>query len=183
MPVENLIGVENEGFKVLMTNFNHERFVIAAGTLRSCRRCYQEAIHYAIKRKTFGQRLIDHQVIRWKLAEMARQIEALQDAVEKAAFEMSEGTPQDKMGAQCALLKVQASKTYEYCAREASQIFGGSSLVREGQGKVVEALYRGVRGAAIPGGSEEVMLDYAMRDVLRQAARMEEGQTKSNSKL
>jgi hypothetical protein len=41
--------------------------------------------------------------------------------------------PDHKMGGQCALLKVQASKTLEYCAREASQIFGGSAVVREGQ--------------------------------------------------
>lgn len=55
-------------------------------------------------------------------------------------------------------MKVQASKVFEYCAREASQIFGGSSVVREGRGRVVERLYREVRAAAIPGGSEEILL-------------------------
>lgn len=56
-----------------------------------------------------------------------------------------------------------ASKTFEFCAREASQIFGGSSLVREGPGKMVERLYREVRASAIPGGSEEILLDLAAR--------------------
>ena len=58
---------------------------------------------------------------------------------------------------------MQGSRTFEYCAREASQIFGGSSYVREGRGAVVERLYREVRGTAIYGGSEEIMLDLAMK--------------------
>lgn len=58
-----------------------------------------------------------------------------------------------------ALLKVMASKTFELCAREASQIFGGASYVRSsGKGAVVERLYRDVRGTAIPGGSEEILM-------------------------
>ena len=72
------------------------------------------------------------------------------------------------LGSICALLKVNASKTFEYCAREAAQIFGGSSVVREGRGKVVERLYREVRGAAIPGGSEEILLDFAIRTAIAQ---------------
>ena len=80
------------------------------------------------------------------------------------AYQFANGMPDRKMGGPCALLKVQASKTFEYCAREASQIFGGASYVRgEGQGSTVERLYREVRGTAIPGGSEEIMLDLAMR--------------------
>ena len=67
-------------------------------------------------------------------------------------------------------LKVNASKTFEYCAREAAQIFGGSSVVREGRGKVVERLYREVRGAAIPGGSEEILLDFAIRNAISQSS-------------
>jgi hypothetical protein len=79
------------------------------------------------------------------------------------------------MGGQCALLKVQASKTFEFCAREASQIFGGAAVVREGQGKTVERLYREVRAAAIPGGSEEILLDFAMRQVAAKAMQIAKG--------
>ena len=61
-----------------------------------------------------------------------------------------------------AWLKVQASKTMEYAAREASQILGGASFTREGAGAVVERIYREVRVMAIGGGSEEVMLNLAM---------------------
>ncbi len=74
---------------------------------------------------------------------------------------------------QCALLKVQASKTFEFCAREASQIFGGSSIVKEGRGKLVERMYREVRASAIPGGSEEILLDFAMRQAFAAAKKQQ----------
>jgi len=90
-----------------------------------------------MERRTFGKPLINHQIIRFKLAEMARQIESLYDSCERIAYQYQCGVPDQKMGQQCALLKVNASKTFEYCAREASQIFGGSSIVKEGKGKIV----------------------------------------------
>ena len=52
-------------------------------------------------------------------------------------------------------------------AGEAVQIFGGSGIVREGRGIIVERLYREVRGQAIPGGSEEILLLFATREGLR----------------
>jgi alkylation response protein AidB-like acyl-CoA dehydrogenase len=150
-----------------MHNFNHERFVISAGALGMCRKTYELSMKEALVRKTFGVRLVDHQVIRAKLGEMARLVEALQDNVERCAYQFSKGVPDRDMGGQCALLKVMASKSFEYCAREAAQIFGGSSLVREGKGMAVERLYREVRGTAIPGGSEEILLDLAVKQAVR----------------
>eukprot|EP00924_Labyrinthula_sp_SR-Ha-C_P010079 maker-scaffold_40-snap-gene-1.50-mRNA-1 protein AED:0.18 eAED:0.18 QI:96/1/1/1/1/1/2/175/418 len=172
VPKDYLIGKENQGFKYIMINFNHERFVIAAAVVRMCRMCYQEAFHEANKRIVFGRKLIDNGVIRWKLGEMARQIEALQDHIEKVAFYFSSGVPDFDLGSECALMKVQATKTFEYCAREAVQIFGGSGVVREGRGKIVERLYREVRGQAIPGGSEEILLDMAIRTAMRKQAKL-----------
>mmetsp|Transcript_4763 Transcript_4763/g.5889 ORF Transcript_4763/g.5889 Transcript_4763/m.5889 type:complete len:422 (+) Transcript_4763:122-1387(+) len=172
VPVSNLIGEEGKGFGYIMVNFNHERFVIAIGSCRSSRLCYQEAFHESMTRKVFGRKLIENGVIRWKLAEMARQIEALQDNIERIAFQFSSGVPDSALGSQCALLKVQASKTFEYCAREAVQVFGGSGIVKEGRGKLVERLYREVRGVAIPGGSEEILLDLAIRTAVRKAAKL-----------
>jgi alkylation response protein AidB-like acyl-CoA dehydrogenase len=163
VPVSHLIGEEGSGFMLIMTNFNHERFVISTGACRLARIAYEESFKYALNRKTFGKRLVDHQLIRFKLAEMARQIEALFDNVERVCYQFKMGVPDSAMGGQCALLKVQASKTLEFCAREASQIFGGNSIVKEGLGKIVERLYRDVRAQAIPGGSEEILLDLALR--------------------
>ena len=172
VPVTHLIGEENMGFMLLMLNFNHERFVIATCACRQSRLCYEEAFKYALDRETFGKPLIAHQLMRFKLAEMARQIEALQDNVERIAYLFSRGVPDFELGGQCALLKVQASKTFEFCAREASQIFGGNSVVREGRGKIVERLYREVRASAIPGGSEEILLDFAMRQCVSKSKQL-----------
>jgi alkylation response protein AidB-like acyl-CoA dehydrogenase len=75
VPVANLIGRENKGFKSIMHNFNHERMGIAIQATRFSRVVYEDALKYAHKRKTFGKKLIEHPVIRNKLAHMARKIE------------------------------------------------------------------------------------------------------------
>jgi len=186
VPVKNLIGKENMGFLLIVRNFNHERFVIACSTTRQARICFEQSFKYALSRKTFGKRLVDHQIIRFKLAEMIRQIESLQDSVERVAYQYSKGIPDSQMGGACALLKVNASKTLEFCAREASQIFGGAAVVREGKGMLVERLYREVRAAAIPGGSEEILLDLAIRQAITQAGKImgkDEKESTNSSKL
>merc|ERR550534_3277461 len=66
-----------------------------------------------------------------------------------------------KLGGHIALMKVHATKSLEFCAREAVQIFGGSGYTRSGKGAKVERIYREVRAYAIPGGSEEIMLNLA----------------------
>ncbi|EME89761.1 uncharacterized protein MYCFIDRAFT_160920 [Pseudocercospora fijiensis CIRAD86] len=170
VPVENLIGKENQGFKVIMTNFNHERIGIIIQCIRFSRVCYEESMKYAHKRRTFGQKLINHPVIRLKLAHMARQIEASYAWLECLIFQcqkMNETEAMLKLGGAIAGLKAQATVTFEFCAREASQIFGGLSYSRGGQGAKVERLYRDVRAYAIPGGSEEIMLDLSIRQALR----------------
>ena len=155
VPVENLIGKENQGF---------------IQCLRFARVCYEESVKYAHKRKTFGKRLIDHPVIRLKLAHMARQIEASYNWMENLIYQcqkMNEMEAMLKLGGAIASLKAQSTTTFEFCAREASQIFGGLSYSRGGQGAKVERLYRDVRAYAIPGGSEEIMLDLSIRQALR----------------
>jgi alkylation response protein AidB-like acyl-CoA dehydrogenase len=153
-----------------MTNFNHERIGIIIQCLRFSRVCYEESMKYAHKRRTFGQKLIAHAVIRMKLAHMARQIEALSSNLESMIYQCShlpESIAMLKLGGAIAGLKAQATITFEFCAREASQIFGGLSYSRGGQGGKVERLYRDVRAYAIPGGSEEIMLDLSIRQALR----------------
>lgn len=153
-----------------MTNFNHERIGIVIQCIRFSRVCYEESVKYAHKRRTFGKRLIDHAVIRLKLAHMARQIEASHNWLENIIFQcqnMDETDAMLRLGGAIASLKAQSTVTFEYCAREASQIFGGLSYSRGGQGGKVERLYRDVRAYAIPGGSEEIMLDLSMRQSLR----------------
>ena len=167
VPVRNLIGKEGAGFAMIMNNFNHERFVIAAGALGFARYAYELSMKEALQRRTFGKRLVEHQVIRAKLAEMARLVEAGWDNLERCCYQFKMGVPDSQLGGMCALLKVNASKTFEFCAREAAQIFGGSSVVREGRGLLIERLYREVRATAIPGGSEEILLDLAIKQAVR----------------
>lgn len=172
VPKVNLIGKEGKGFNYIMENFNHERFGICAMSCRFSRCCLEESVKFANKRKTFGKKLIDHPVIRLKIAEMARQIEATQNWLEWITYQLQtmktlEATA--KLGGQTALLKVQSTKLFEYCAREAAQVLGGLSYTRGGQGAKVERLAREVRAMAVPGGSEEVMLDLGVRQSSKMA--------------
>ena len=127
-------------FTVLMTNFNHERIGIIIQCIRFSRVCYEESVKYANKRRTFGKKLIEHPVIRLKLAHMARQIEASYNWMENLVYQcnvMQETEAMLKLGGAIAGLKAQATVTFEFCAREASQIFGGLSYSRGGQGAKV----------------------------------------------
>jgi len=101
---------------------------------------------------------------------MARQIEASYNWLENCIYqceEMGEKEAMLRLGGAIAGLKAQATTTFEFCAREASQIFGGLSYSRGGQGGKIERLYRDVRAYAIPGGSEEIMLDLSIRQSMR----------------
>ena len=159
VPAENLIGDENQGFLGIMHNFNGERLGMAAGAIGSSRVCLEEAVKWAQERQTFGKRLADHQVIRHKIAEMVRQINASTAYLEMCAWRVMNGeTP----AADLALLKVQATLTLEFCAREAMQILGGNGYMR---GSRVERIYREVRVNAIGGGSEEILRDLAARQL------------------
>eukprot|EP01065_Artemidia_motanka_P019654 TRINITY_DN2341_c1_g1_i2.p1 TRINITY_DN2341_c1_g1~~TRINITY_DN2341_c1_g1_i2.p1 ORF type:complete len:424 (+),score=141.42 TRINITY_DN2341_c1_g1_i2:76-1272(+) len=159
VPKQNLIGREGEGFKYTMINFNHERFMLAVQCNRFARVCIEDAVRWARRRKTFGKRLIEHQVIRHKVAQMGQRVEATQHMIEHYCYQVKQGCPDIQLGGAAALLKLQATDTMEYCAKEASQIFGGASFTREGAGARVERIYREVRVMAIGGGSAEIMRD------------------------
>jgi acyl-CoA dehydrogenase len=159
VPKENLIGGENQGFIGIMLNFNGERLGMAASANAAARVCIEEAVKWAQQRHTFGKRLADHQVIRHKIAEMVRHVNATQAYLEICTWRVQNGeTP----AADLALLKVQATQTMEFCAREAMQILGGAGYMR---GNKVERIYREVRVNAIGGGSEEIMRDLAARQM------------------
>jgi len=186
VPVENLIGVENEGFKCIMHNFNGERWGMAVQANRFARVCIEEAIKYAIKRRTFGKPLIQHQVIRHKLAEMSARVEATHSWLENLTHQictMDHKTAMMQLGGHIALVKAQSSRNLEFCAREAQQIFGGLGYTRGGQGEKVERLSREVRAYAVPAGSEEIMLDLAVKQAERQANAVRKAVKKLGSKL
>ncbi len=157
VPAENIIGKLNQGFQAMMENFNFERLALTAGAIGAARVCIEEAAEWAMQRETFGQRLSQHQVIRHKFAEMVRKVNASQAYMDICAWNLENGTASP---ADVALLKVQATQTMEFCAREAMQILGGIGYMRECR---TERIYREVRVMAIGGGSEEIMRDLASK--------------------
>jgi len=163
IPVENLVGAEGMGFMVMATAMNGERLIGCAGAIRAARTCISEAISFARERKTFGKKLSDSQVVRHKFAQMARRIEAAQALLESLAFAMNQGAGAAEIGGPMALAKVECTSALEYCVRESSQILGGASFLRQGKGALVERMARELRVSVVGGGSEEIMLDLAMR--------------------
>jgi len=159
VPVENLIGEEGGAFRGLMANFNGERIGIASSSNAFAMVCLEDALAWARERETFGKKLNQNQAIRHKFAEMTRQILATQAWVDRACDSVMRG--EDDAG-EIALLKIQGTRTLEYCAREAAQILGGASYLR---GCKIERIYREVRPNVIAGGSEEIMLDLAAKQL------------------
>ncbi|WP_315781335.1 acyl-CoA dehydrogenase family protein [Bradyrhizobium sp. SZCCHNPS1003] len=159
VPVENLIGEEGQGFKLIMHNFNSERMGMAASCTAYARVCLDDAIAYAKERQTFGKPLAQHQVIRHKLVDMAQRVAASQAMLEMLAWRLEQG---DNPVAEICMMKNQATQTMAYCASEAVQIFGGAGFMR---GIRVERIYREVKVNAIGGGTEEIMKDLASRQM------------------
>ncbi len=155
VPVDHLIGEEGHGFLVILNNFNNERLAMIVNMEACARCCLAEAVSWAEQRMTFGKPLSKHQVIRHKITQMKQRINATQAYTQHVTQAVIEG--RSNFG-DLALLKVQASETMEFCAREASQILGGACYLR---GNKVERIYREVRVNAIGGGSEEIMRDLA----------------------
>ena len=78
-------------------NFNHERWALCIQASRFSRVCLEEAFKYAMKRNTFGKKLIEHPVIRLKIAEMARQVECTHAQLENITYQMCTMSKKDAM--------------------------------------------------------------------------------------
>lgn len=68
VPVENLLGVENKGIQVILSNFNHERWMMVCGVTRMSRLVTEECMKWSNQRLVFGKTLMDQPVIRQKYA-------------------------------------------------------------------------------------------------------------------
>ena len=159
VPVANRIGAENAGFMAIMLNFNTERIMISAQAIASAQVCYDEALAYARERHTFDKPLIKRQVIRHKLADMKMRIDAARAQLELLAGRVWKGAAPI---AELSLLKTLATETFERVAGEAMQVLGGAGYL---EGSKVERLYRETKVLTIGGGSREIMLDLAARQM------------------
>jgi alkylation response protein AidB-like acyl-CoA dehydrogenase len=148
VPVSNLIGQENQGFPIIMTNFNKERFILAVGCNRKARTCLSESFTYASKRYTFGKPLIANQVIAHKIATIGRYVESHWAWLEQLAYHISKSElswNDPDIAGQVALAKVHGGRILEMASREAQQIFGGAGYQKGGPGAVVEQISRDLR--------------------------------------
>ena len=159
IPADNLMGEENKGFLAIMNNFNYERYMMGAQMLGMAKRCFEECVQYSQERQTFGKSLIEHQVIRHKLADISAKIDAMDAYLNQVAQLMNDG---EMPVAEISKIKFYCSECIESIASEAMQIFGGAGYLR---GNAVERIYREVKVMAIGGGSKEIMKDLTVKQL------------------
>ncbi|KAL4884948.1 acyl-CoA dehydrogenase/oxidase [Aspergillus karnatakaensis] len=170
VPVANLLGEENKGFPIIMSNFNHERLWLACTSLRLARVCIEDAYRHAITRETFGKKLIGNQVIRAKLSEMGRLVDSAYGWMEQLVY-MAESSNKHgtdlTMGGLFANLKVLAGRTLERVNREAQQVLGGLGYSKNGRGARIEQIGRDLRVMVVGGGSEEILSELAVNQEIK----------------
>jgi len=151
VPVENLLGRENEGFYGIMANFQYERLMLAVMANMTARLALEESLRYARERKAFGKTLMGFQVTRHKLAEMATLVEAGTEFTYRVAAKIGAGEDQIK---EVSMAKNFACMVSDKVTYDAVQIFGGYGFMR---GYLVERLFRDNRVLSIGGGTTEIM--------------------------
>ncbi|KAF2207630.1 hypothetical protein CERZMDRAFT_23816, partial [Cercospora zeae-maydis SCOH1-5] len=175
VPAENLLGPENGGFGIIMSNFNHERLWLGATSLRLARCCIEDAYRYAAVRETFGKRLLENQMIRSKFSASGRKVESAHALMEQLVYLNSEALRRGgdaHLGGQFANFKVLAAQTLEFVTREAQQTMGGLGYSRGGRGGRVEQISRDVRVMVVGGGSEEILADLAVVQEVRSLSKL-----------
>jgi len=174
VPVENLLGEENKGIHVILSNFNHERWMMACAVIRMSRLVTEECMKWSNQRLVFGKKLIEQPVIRQKLAKMIAHCEANQAWLENITYQMtlmSYKQQSTHLAGPIGLLKMFATRSAHEIADEAVQIFGGRALTQTGMGKIIEMFHRTYKFDAILGGAEEVLGDLGVRQALKNMPR------------
>lgn len=151
VPAANLIGQENRGFRMIMEQFQGERLSIALQCVAVARRCLDLTIEWARNRETFGAPLSSRQVVRHKIAEMARQTRVAHSYVWSTAERWDNG---EEVSTEVSMAKNTAVYAAEHVVHEAVQIHGGMGYMRESE---VERHYRDIRIMGIGGGTSEIM--------------------------
>ena len=159
VPDERLVGEVDRGFPLVMRNFNGERMTMAAGALGYAMTCVEDALAWARERRTFGQRLVEHQVVRHKLVRMIDEVLPVQAWVLQLAQRLDAG---ESPAGDLALAKNHAARLMRDCAEGAVQVLGGAGFLR---GSRIERAWRDCKVYMIGGGAEEVMNDLAAKQL------------------
>ncbi len=162
VPKENLIGKENEGFRVLMDELDRERVCIAAQALGYARTPFEAAVKYSNERAQFDKKIKSFEGVSFKIAEAAMKIEAAKLMTLEAARMLDKGLPATK---QATMAKVYSTETAFEVASSTLQILGGIGYTRE---YPVERMLRDSRLMMIGGGTAEVLRFLIQREVYKE---------------
>jgi alkylation response protein AidB-like acyl-CoA dehydrogenase len=161
VPKENRVGADGFGFSFAMKTLAGGRIGIASQALGIASGAYELSLKYSKERKAFGTEIMNHQIIAFKLADMATRIEASRLLCLKAAWEKD-----NKMDytLSSSMAKVFASETAMWTATEAVQVHGGYGFVKEFH---VERLMRDAKITQIYEGTSEVQRIVISRSILK----------------
>ncbi len=161
VPAANRLGAEGDGFKIAMSGLDGGRINISACSIGGARACLEAATGYARERKQFGQALADFQALRFKLADMATELEAARLMVQRAADALDRGDP--GATAACAMAKRFATDAGFRICNEALQVHGGYGYLKD---YPIERYLRDVRVHQILEGTNEIMRLIVARHLL-----------------
>lgn len=150
IPEGNLLGAEGEGYRIALSNLEGGRIGIAAQSVGMARAALEAAIAYAQERQSMGKRLIEHQAVAFRLADMATRVEAGRQMVLHAAALKDAGLPALQAA---SMAKLFASEMAEKVASDAIQTFGGYGYTRDFP---VERIWRDVRVCQIYEGTSDI---------------------------
>src|SRR5438477_7365929 len=151
VPEENLLGEENQGFYLIMANFQWERLMMALGSVGAMQAMFERTLEYAKERTAFGRPIGSHQVIRHKLAEIALRIEAGRDLTYHALRRFLDGEDAVR---EVTMAKLATQRAAFDTADDCLQIHGGAGYMVEYD---VERAARDARLGPIGGGTDEIM--------------------------
>lgn len=150
IPVENRVGEEGRGFKIIMQTFNHSRPGVGAAAVGVARSAMEYAIKYAGEREQFGLPIMMHQAVMFMLADMAKDIEAGRLLSWQAAWKTDRGLDNSK---EAALAKVFCGDMVMRVTTDAAQVFGGYGYSKE---YPVEKLMRDAKVFQIYEGTTQI---------------------------
>jgi len=153
VPDDAIVGQLNKGFYHALAFLDESRVEIAAHAVGIAQGALDRALKYAKEREAFGRKLIEHQAIAHKLAEMATKIEAARLLVYKAAWALDQGKLDPALSSMCKTL---AGRIAVEVCDEAVQILGGYGYVGDYD---VERYYRDAKITEIYEGTKEIQLN------------------------